>query len=84
MQILEIPAIPKDKKHLQSLINEARHRAMVVTWLWRAVWIVAAAIAIGACSYFTSSETDQTQAVEVIEVVETVETLTHYLPFVVR
>jgi hypothetical protein len=37
MQILELPSIPKERKQLQALINEARHAARMRTWAWRGV-----------------------------------------------
>jgi type VI protein secretion system component VasF len=32
MHILEVPSIPREKKQLQALIAEARHRQRVRTW----------------------------------------------------
>lgn len=40
MQILELPSIPKERKQLQALINEARHAARMRTWAWRGVFVM--------------------------------------------
>jgi hypothetical protein len=40
MQILELPSIPKERKQLQALINEARHAARIRKWAWRGVYVV--------------------------------------------
>jgi len=40
MQIIELPAIPKERTRLQALINEARARVRRQRWLWRLLLLV--------------------------------------------
>lgn len=40
MQILDLPAIPKEKKALQAIINEARHKAFLQRWLRRGILLL--------------------------------------------
>jgi hypothetical protein len=37
MHILDLPSIPREKKALQAIINDARHKAFIQRWLRRGI-----------------------------------------------
>lgn len=76
MQILDLPDIPREKKALQALINEARHQAFVQRWLRRgAVALLGVMIVGGGC--YAAGNGDSPAAAEPAD-----QQVTIYIPMV--
>jgi hypothetical protein len=82
MQILDLPSIPKEKRALQAIINEARHRAWLVKWIKRLVMLSCAAVFWFNACYDNSGQQQAAPAAAPVVIAGSQSTI--YLPIIER